>query len=262
MKDNLQLKKFITESVNGTFNLLEESTFFGSKIMDIEDDIVINDNSIQYFQYYYEITDELINSAKTEERQVILDLAKNNGYQYYTVNEYEETLFIMDIVSLKDEYHTITKIEQSDIDDKLNTKWQINIKIKDILKEYLFAKIKESRTFKSLKFTNFQNNSINNSIYKYIELNLYDRYKFEKVDFFVKYINLKDNTVYNNLTLRQYDPKYNSDIESSEFKVTNINIETNNYLDLLADINLNYSQVKPSTDYKFDYYFNLYYKKI
>lgn len=253
MKDNLQLKKFVTENINGTFNLLEESTIFGSKVMDIEDDIYINDKSIQYFQYFHEIT----STGITEQ-----ELAKNNGYQFYNFNQYEEDLYIMDVVALKDTYHTISKLQQSEIDNKLNTKWKITIKIKDILKEYLFAKIKEYRTFKALSYINFQNNNINDSIYNYININLLDRYKFDRLDLFINYINIKDNTIYSNLILKQYDPKYNSAIELPGFKVTNINLETSNYLDLLADININYSQIKPSSDFKFDYYFNIYYKKI
>ena len=39
MKDSLLLKKYKTENVNGTLNLDEEKTFFGTKVMDIEDEI-------------------------------------------------------------------------------------------------------------------------------------------------------------------------------------------------------------------------------
>ena len=71
MKDNLQIKKFEIEKVHGVFNIVEESTFFCSKIMDIEDLVSITDKCIQYYQ---------INSIGTT----------SYGYQYYDKNFLEE----------------------------------------------------------------------------------------------------------------------------------------------------------------------------
>ena len=39
-------------------------------------------------------------------------------------------------------------------------------------------------------------------------------------------------------------------------------MQQDSLVDALADVYVLYSQVKPSTDYKFDYYFNLYFEKI
>ena len=58
MKDNLMLEKYETESINGTFNLSEEKTFFNTKVMDIEDEVHIIDKSIQYFQVFTGVTPE------------------------------------------------------------------------------------------------------------------------------------------------------------------------------------------------------------
>ena len=254
MKDNLILKKYKNENVNGTFNLLEENTFFGSKVIEIEDDIIIDDKSIQYFQYYYNVTD--FND------QIQVSLSKNNGYQYYELDSYSENFFILDSVDLKYNNHSIIMAQQSDNDEKFNTKWIIDINTKNILREYIFAKIKERRTFKSLKYNNFYNNDINKSIYSYIELNIFDRYRFDYLDFYVKYTDIRNNVVYSNLILKKFDPKFKSDIESNENSVSNVNIQIDNFIDALANIKINYSQTKRSSDYKFDYYFNIYFKKV
>ena len=158
--------------------------------------------------------------------------------------------------------HTIKIAQQSDIDIKNNTKWIIDINIKNILTQYIFAKIKERRTFKSLNHDNFLNNNINNSIYSYIEKNVLDRYKFDHIDFYVKYTDIKNNSVFSNTTLKQFDPQFKSDIESIDNKTTSVNVEINNYIDPLADVKINYFQIKKSSDFKFDYYFNIYFTKI
>jgi len=254
MKDNLILKKFKTENVNGTFNLLEEETIFGSKVMDIEDNIFINDEGIKYYQYYYNIIDPNDLSGQT--------LAKNNGYQFFDVDVYNETFNILDLVELKYNNHTIIQSQQTDVDKKNNTKWIIDINARKILREYLFAKIKERRTFRSLRYTNFLNNDINKSIYDYIDMNINDRYAFNYIEFFVKYTDIKNNTIYSNTTLKQFDPTFANYIESVENKNTSVNVEVSNLIDPLSNIKINYFQTKPSTNYKFDYYFNIYFKKI
>jgi len=254
MKDNLMLKKYATEVVKGSFNLLEEKSFFGSKVMDVEDEISITDISTQYFQYYYDVTDST--------NLIQIEKAKNNGYQYQVLNTYQEKIYLLDVVQLKNDNHTITTGLQSKVDKIHNTKWEINIDIKNILTEYLFSKIKESRTFKSLSYDYFSNNNINKSIYEYISNNLLDRYEFSNIDFYVKYISIKNN-IYSNFTLKQFDPMFNQVIELPEYKISNVNIvNINNLIDKLVSIELNYFQTKSSSEYKFDWYYNLHFKKI
>ena len=255
MKDTLMLKKYNNQTINGTYNLFEERSFFGSKMMEIEDDININNTSIQYYQYFI---DTSIFTGST-----FLELAKNNGFQYYILNKNLETFFIDDLVQLKLDYHTISKFQQNDIDLKNNTKWQINIDVSDILKYYLFYNIKSSRTFKGLKYTNFINQNINNSILEYITNNVLNRYKFDSIDLYVQYsqINLSSD-IYNYRTLLQYNPVFDSSVELTENKVNNVSIPQDNNIDQLSNVILIYNQIKPSTQWTFSYYFNIHYKKI
>jgi len=253
MKDNLILKYYESETVNGLFNLLEEETFFSSKIMELEDEIIINDLGIQYYEFYVD--------AEPTDTSALIE-SKMNGYQYNELNIFSETFNLMDLVYVKNKYHKIELSQQSDYDKSHNTKWSITIDIKNIIIDYLFAKVKEIRTFKSLNYNNFMNQNINESIRKYIELNILDRYKFEEIDFYVKYTNINKNSVYNLETLKQFEPLFLQDIELDKYKVKNVLTKSDNYLNQFDDINVNYSQTESSKEYKFDYYFNLHFKKI
>lgn len=243
MKDNLELKKFERENINGSFNLFEQKTFFNSKIMDIEDNIIIDDKSIQYYQ-------------------VIDDNEFGIGYQYKEMNQNKEGFILFDMINTKKENHIISLLQQSDVDKMYNTKWSITINVKNILREYLFSIIKKQRTFKSIKSENFINKNINQSIYTYIDNNLLDRYEISQTNLYVKYYNIKNNDVFVTTLLKQYNPLYDGDIKSDDTYVKNINIIQNNLTDSLANIIINYSQTKPSTEYKFDYYYEIIYKKI
>jgi hypothetical protein len=254
MKENLILKKYKKETVNGTFNLKEEETFFGTKVMEIEDSIFINDEGIQYYQYFYDVVD--INDS------VEVEKAKNNGYQYNEINTFLENFFLLDIVNLKLDNHTIQKQQQTEIDNEINTKWTINVDIKNILIEYLFAKIKERRTFKSIRYDNLTNKDINNSIIEYINSHLLDRFKFESLDFYVKYTDISKNSIFNNGVLKQFDPQFKSDLELSEYIDNSVNVQINNFIDPISNVTIDYFQKKSSLKFKFDYYFNITYKKI
>ena len=115
---------------------------------------------------------------------------------------------------------------------------------------------------KGTLYYNFKNKDINSSIYEYIDLNLLDRFKFTYIDFYTKYTDIKNNTIYNNITLKKFDPKFSSDIENETYRNTNVNVQIDNFTDPIAKLQVSYNQSKSSEQYKFDYYFNIHYKKI
>ena len=242
MKDNLELKKFEKEYVNGTYNLIEQKVFFNSKIMDIEDEIIIDNKSIQYYQ--------------------IIDNNDDFGYGYqYYIKTTKEKFEFLDVIVLKKNNHSITLLQQDDVDKMYNTKWSININTKNILREYLFAKIKEYRTFKTIKSSDFLNKNINTSIYDYINNNILDRYMVYKTNLYIKYINITDNSVISE-TIKQYDPKYDYSVKNANNYVKNANTLQLDTSDSLSNMIINYSQTKPSTEYKFDYYYEIIFRKI
>lgn len=247
MKSNLILKQYQTEPVEGTQQLQEITTFFGSKMMEIEDTITIDNKVIQYSQYLNPSVDD-----------------NTNGFQYYEEMNPNETIFLTDLINVKKNNHTIKLQQQKDIEKQYNTRWEINISIKNILREYLFSRIKEARTFKCLKYSDFLNKDINASIYQYIDTNVLSRYKYDNVDFFVVYKHIPSNNRLYGDAILVYDPIFDSNIDITTNKVTNLNVVTDVYKNInnLTDLTINYYQIKPSTEWKFDYYFNLIYKKI
>lgn len=241
MKSNLMLRKFSVNAVPGTMNQKELRTFFGGKIIYSEDKIYINNDSIQFSQ---------INGTN------------RNGYQYYnqsTITDVWETTYSENLGDLKLNNQKISLYNQTLNNIDYNTRWIININGSKILKDYLFFKIKEQRVFKVISEKNTYYNDINKSIYEYIEKNVFGRYRLENVDFYVEYYNITEQTIYDDILL-QFDPKFSDDVYKSE-NLTNINVsEYDPYK--FDNISILYNQSKPSTKYRFNYYFDLIFTKI
>jgi hypothetical protein len=240
MKSNLILKKFSTNSVPGTMNQKELRTFFGGKIIYSEDNIYINDDSVNF-------------------SQVIND--NNNGYQYYDISTAKnwETNFYENLTDLKNNNQEISLYSQNSTSLNDNTKWKIIIDGSTILKDYLFFKIKEQRVFKNINSDEVYSNNINNAIYEYITYNIFNRYRLNKIDFYVSYYDIKKQSIQDNIYL-QYNPNFNVNV----YKPENLsNMSVVGYDPYKFDnIVIQYSQSKPSNQYCFDYYFDLNFTKI
>ena len=63
MKNDLIITRFKSEPIIGTKSYYEPRTFFGSKMINVENTIIIDEKTIQYSE--------------------INDNTNNNGYQYY-----------------------------------------------------------------------------------------------------------------------------------------------------------------------------------
>ena len=138
----------------------DNRTFFGSKMIDVEDEIFIDNSLIQYSEVF-----DVFNS-------------NNNGFQYYDdINKIEKN-FLIQLDELKKENQQIQLKTQTDKVLKVNANWLITIYWKKILKEYLFYRLKEARTFKCIKNSDVMNKKIDNYIYDYIENNLLSVYTF------------------------------------------------------------------------------------
>jgi hypothetical protein len=234
MKSDTFIIKYDKQPQKGTFNMKETNCFFGSKMMEIEDEIVIDDKLIQYFN-------------------------KLNGYQNYD-NLVDEVPININLNDIKLSYHTISIIQQNQTDYLNNTRWQIDIKIREILKLYLFSKIKERRVFKSITEDDIYNKSLDTSIDDYINNNLIDRYEFNKINLYIKYENIEQDQTNNSGSKLQYNPSWNVFLKDKQYLITNLNIISD--ISNLNDLIINYNQIKPSTIYRFDYYYDLYFKKI
>jgi len=233
MKSDLIISRYKTEKIIGTKSSFDARTFFGSKMIDIEDNVLIDDSLIQYSEVF-DIEDK-----------------RNNGYQYYNDIDNLEKIYLVSLYDIKDTYHTTTLGSQSNIDLRLNTNWTILVNWKDILIQYIYLKLKEQRTFKTIKFENVLSENINLYIKKYIQNNLTSRYGFDSLDFYVKYFDLDsgDQDTDPNLLL---NPIFDASIKDEANQIKNVN--TTVYPELL---NIQYKQTESSQFKKFHYYFDL-----
>jgi len=233
MKSDLIISRYKTENVIGTKSSYDSRTFFGSKMIDIEDSIFVNNSLIQYSEVY-----------DTNDK-------RNNGYQYYEDLDNLEKIYLISLSDVKNDYHTINLDSQSKFDLRVNTNWSIIINWRDILIQYLYLKLKEARTFKTIKFENVLSENINLYIKKYIKNNLISRYGFNSIDFYIKYYNLDEGDSDYDPNLA-FNPVFDPTINSEENRIKNVN--TTSFTEIL---NVQYKQTESSQFKKFHYYFDL-----
>jgi hypothetical protein len=229
MRRNYISPEFIYQKVNGTLNMKEQSTYFGSKMLKIADTISVkNDNII----YYQQSTGEQIDYNIEKSLPQII---------YNTIDD-------------KSANQTIILDESQTPDNKLNhATWILTIQIKKILTDYIYATLKKSRCFQGVRNNMTINNHINDAIIDYINKNVLDRYKFSKIEMYIQSIPLIS------VGSLQYVNTFDATIENNQNLFTKIQTETD-FNDL--DIKVTFNQPDPATQYVFNYYFNLYFEKI
>lgn len=213
----------------GTFNMIEESNFFGSKMLEVEDTIFVESQSIIYYQ-------------------------RSNGEQ--TDLSVESSLNSIIYSSFKDKEinHTLVLDEtQSSYQKDNSTTWILNIELKSILSSFLFATLKRYRTFEGMKIQMTKTHDVDSSIKEYINENVINRYKFKSLDIYINFKDLKNQNVLrykNTWSQLAYKPenkfsKYQKDLSFDYSKIKII-----------------FNQDKNSKDYTFEYYFNILFEKI
>lgn len=233
MKSDLILLRYKTIDNIGTKTSLEPKTFFGSKMVDVEDSIYFDNSEVQY----------------SEVRDVSNN--KNNGYQYLVKNILEKTTLI-NLDDVKSKYSTISLVSQTEADMEKNTQWSINIDWVNILSDYLFYRLKEARTFKCIKYSDVISENINYYVYDYIKNNILNRYAVDNIEFFVKYYSLDEGDEETTEPNLRFMPLFNDGITSTENLVKNINSNITQ-----TNIEIKYKQIMDSKYNKFDYYYNL-----
>ena len=118
MRRNYISPEFVNSKIYGSFNSYEESNFFGSKMLEIEDLVDIIDQNVIYYQ-----------NSKNEQIDVDVESAQNSViYSSFDNKKQNHTLIIDD--------------SQSDIQRKSNTRWILDIDLKSILTEFIIFNIK------------------------------------------------------------------------------------------------------------------------
>ncbi len=248
MKSNLIIRKYDTTKVGGVKSSKEIKSFLGSKLIDIEDVIYVNNISIQY--------SEIVDKVNIQ----------NDHYQYYDINLlHPEVNILKSLDDVKYENHSIDIYSQKM--PKLNSvnqnyEWILVIDAKNILREYLFLRLKESRIFKTIKSEDLIERNINSYIYDYINDNLLNRYNISELNFYVSYFDVVQNSTVFTKNQVLSDPNFNKNVFDETNRVKNVNIITPDYLNNLDTVKIIYNQIKDNKTYKFDYYFTVSYKKI
>lgn len=221
--------EYIDNKVYGTLNMVEESNFFGSKMLDIEDTILIGTQDIIYYQ-----------NLKGEQ----IDYSVESSLQSYIYSPSTD----------KSSNHTLI-VDDSQPKYQLdkNTRWILTINLKEILGNYLFGVMKKYRTFEGLKNEMTRYSNVNIALESYVTFNVLDRYKLKSIDFYIQYKDLRSQS------LLRYKNTWNPNIMLPENKMTKIQSETS--FDE-STINLFFNQEKPSSDYSFEYFFNINYEKL
>jgi len=216
-------------SVFGTFNMEEESSYFGSKMLEIEDTISIANESIIYYQ-----------NEKSEQ----LDLEK----------EYDFTPIVYNSVADKKTYHQINLDEfQTELERNNYAKWNMTINIRTLLRNYLFATLKKYRTFETISNDMTVNQNVDFSIKEYIERNVINRYKFDGIDLYIVPVDL--------LTIGslKYQNIWDETIANEEYKFTKFSTVTDFKFE---DVQVFFSQNFSASQYAFRYYYNLKFSKL
>ena len=248
MKSNLIIRKYETTPAKGVRSAKEIKSFFGSKLIDIEDDIYVNDISIQY--------SEVVDKVNIQ----------NDHYQYYDVNLlHPEVNILRSLDDVKYENHSIDVYSQIDpsVDARnKNFEWIMVINAKNILREYLFLRLKESRVFKTIKSEDLVERNVNTYINDYIDANLLNRYNISELSFYTNYFDVvNDATIFTKGQVLR-GPNFNKTVFTDKNRIKNVNIITPDYLNNLDTVKIIYNQIKDNRRYKFDYYFTISYKKI
>jgi hypothetical protein len=209
--------------------MIEESNFFGSKMLEIEDSIYID---VQNLIYYQNSKGEQIDfsSESTLDSNVYSSSDSKRKYQRLTIDE-----------------------SQSNYTKDNSTRWILDINLKSILIDFLYAELKRWRTFEGISNNMTINNDVNSSLKNYISNNVLDRYKFSKVDIYLEHNDMRSNSLF----------KFKNTWDNSVYKIENklIKFETETQFDG-SSIRVMFNQEKPSTLYNFNYYFNILFEKI
>lgn len=221
--------EFTYNNVFGTYNMVEQSSFFGSKMLEIEDSIKIADNNIIYYQ---NLNNEQLDLLIENSLAPIVYNASNDKNANHTL--------------IIDESQTKYQLENQ-------TKWVMNIDLESILTNYIFAILKQSRTFEGVKNSMTINNDVNFAMRNYISSNVLNRYKYSKIELYLRYNDLK------NQNILRYKNNWNTTIITENNLLKRVQTETAyDY----SSLRVLFSQEKPSSQYSFDYYFNILFEKI
>jgi len=230
MRRNYISLEFTYKPVFGTLNMREQSTFFSSKMIEIDDILEFHNQGLIYYQ----------NGRK---EQLDFDIEKSLTPVVYSVAD-----------DKKRNHQLIIDDSQSDSQRNNLTKYILTIDLKTLLNNFLFATLKQYRTFEGVRNNMCYTNDVSYSIKEYVTKNIVDRYKFSKLELYLKYIDLREQNV------RRFSNMWNSSDDMSQDQYLVKKIETETEYDF-SSVRVRFNQEKSSQQYSFEYYFKLFWEK-
>lgn len=221
--------EYQTKAVYGTLNMFEESTFFGAKMLEIEDSITIDTLDIIYYQ-----------NQNAEQLDFSIESSFASNVYSSSDNKLKNHTLVLDPTQPKNQLDN-------------NTRWILTIDLKTIISDYLFATLKRYRTFEGIKNDMNIYSNVDTAIKSYINYNILNRYKYKSIQLYVNYVDLRGQNVL----------RYNNVWTKNSVNTSNIltKIQTETEFDE-SSIKVTFNQEKPSSTYRFDYYFNILFEKI
>jgi len=230
MRRNYISPEYTYNNVYGTFNMVEESSFFGSKMLQISDSILVDNNSLIYC--------ENLNNEQ-------LDLKIESTLP--------SIIYDPSVDKLSNSTLSIATQSQSTYQLSNQTVWNLNINLNQILTNYIFATLKQNRTFEGISNNMTSNNSVDFAINEYISNNILNRYQYSGITMYLTYNSL---TASNTL---KYQNTWTPSIISDSNLLNGLKTTTSyNYSTLTGT----FTQLQPSSGFSFNYYFNLLFNRI
>jgi len=224
--------EFEQSRVFGTFNMVETSTLFASKMLEIEDEINLTEQSVIYYQ-----------NSQSEQIDISVETSTDPITYRLVDDKFVNSELIIDP-------------SQNDFQRNTKTKWILTINLKTLLSNYIFAVLKEYRTFEGIKNSMTSRNSVDTAMREYILKNVLNRYKLESVSLYLKYNDLRRQ---NALRYKNNWSTNTTQISNSSYK--NSKIETQTAFDFTS-IKVLFSQERNSDLFNFDYYYTIFWKKL
>lgn len=213
--------------VNGTFNMVEQSSFFGSKMLETESQISIDSNDIIWYQ-------------RINNEQIDFSIESSLKSKFYSSSD-----------NKRKNHRLLIDEKQSQFQKERNTKWILEINLSSILQNYVFASMKKYRTFEGLKNEMTIYNDVDVALNEYIKSNVLNRYRFSKIELFIEYKELRNSNIlrYKNI----WNPNVPKDSILDKFQLNQVIPDSLIYISF---------DQRPSSQFAFEYYFNILFDKI
>ena len=140
MNRNYISPEFEYKQVFGTLKMTEDVSFFSSKMLEIEDSLNVLSDNLIYYQL--DTNEQLDEDTEKSLPEIIYDA---------TVDKKSNHTIMLDL----------NQTAQQKLD---KARWIIEIDLKKILRNYIFALLKKNRTFNGVRNTMVISNNVNTSI--------------------------------------------------------------------------------------------------